>query len=69
VISRASPAKIERRIEVRRGEAMASLRRYELNECADQPFETLSGGQQARLQILLLEISGAWTEFKGPKAS
>jgi ATPase subunit of ABC transporter with duplicated ATPase domains len=42
-----------------RGEAMASLRRYELNECADQPFETLSGGQQARLQILLLETSGA----------
>ena len=24
-----------------------------------QPFETLSGGQQARLQILLLELSGA----------
>jgi ATPase subunit of ABC transporter with duplicated ATPase domains len=42
-----------------RGEAMASLRRYELHECADQPFETLSGGQQARLQILLLETSGA----------
>jgi ATPase subunit of ABC transporter with duplicated ATPase domains len=42
-----------------RGEAMASLRRYELDECAEQPFETLSGGQQARLQILLLETSGA----------
>jgi ATPase subunit of ABC transporter with duplicated ATPase domains len=42
-----------------RGEAMASLRRYELNECADQPFETLSGGQQARFQILTLETSGA----------
>ena len=42
-----------------RGEAMAALRRYELNECAHQPFETLSGGQQARLQILLLETSGA----------
>jgi ATPase subunit of ABC transporter with duplicated ATPase domains len=42
-----------------RGEAMASLRRYELHQCADQPFETLSGGQQARLQILLLETSGA----------
>ena len=26
---------------------------------AEQPFETLSGGQQARLQILLLELSGA----------
>ena len=27
--------------------------------CAEQPFETLSGGQQARFQILLLELSGA----------
>jgi ATPase subunit of ABC transporter with duplicated ATPase domains len=42
-----------------RGEAMASLRRYELHQCAEQPFDTLSGGQQARLQILLLETSGA----------
>ncbi|MDQ1466560.1 MAG: hypothetical protein QOH10_975 [Actinomycetota bacterium] len=42
-----------------RGEAMASLRRYELHDCAEQPFATLSGGQQARLQILLLETSGA----------
>ena len=38
---------------------MAMLRRYEIHGCADQPFETLSGGQQARFQILLLEISGA----------
>ena len=27
--------------------------------CAEQPFDTLSGGQQARFQILLLERSGA----------
>jgi len=39
--------------------AMASLRRYELSGAAQQPFETLSGGQQARVQILLLELSGA----------
>ena len=38
---------------------MGMLRRYELQGCADQPFETLSGGQQARFQILLLELSGA----------
>jgi ATPase subunit of ABC transporter with duplicated ATPase domains len=38
---------------------MATLRRYRLHSCAVQPFETLSGGQQARLQILLLELSGA----------
>jgi ATPase subunit of ABC transporter with duplicated ATPase domains len=35
------------------------LNRYELAESAGQRFETLSGGQQARLQILLLELSGA----------
>jgi ATPase subunit of ABC transporter with duplicated ATPase domains len=35
------------------------LDRYELAQAAEQPFETLSGGQQARLQILLLELSGA----------
>ncbi len=42
-----------------RGRAMSRLRRYELEGQADQTFETLSGGQQARFQILLLEISGA----------
>ena len=42
-----------------RGKAMAALRRYGIHGCAQQPFETLSGGQQARLQILLLELSGA----------
>lgn len=39
--------------------AMNALARYELQLCAEQPFETLSGGQQARLQILLLELGGA----------
>ena len=42
-----------------RGKAMASLRRYGLHGCAQQPFDTLSGGQQARLQILLLELAGS----------
>jgi ATPase subunit of ABC transporter with duplicated ATPase domains len=44
---------------VDRGRAMGALRRYELNQQADQTFGTLSGGQQARFQILLLELSGA----------
>ena len=35
------------------------LDRYELSDAAEQLFETLSGGQQARFQILLLELSGA----------
>jgi ATPase subunit of ABC transporter with duplicated ATPase domains len=42
-----------------REEASRALDRYELAAAAEQPFETLSGGQQARLQILLLELSGA----------
>jgi ATPase subunit of ABC transporter with duplicated ATPase domains len=40
-------------------EAMSALSRYELQSCARQPFGTLSGGQQARLQILLLELAGS----------
>jgi ATPase subunit of ABC transporter with duplicated ATPase domains len=40
-------------------EAMSALSRYELHVCARQPFGTLSGGQQARLQILLLELAGS----------
>jgi ATPase subunit of ABC transporter with duplicated ATPase domains len=42
-----------------RNEAMSVLARYELQHTAEQPFDTLSGGQQARLQILLLELGGA----------
>ncbi|MGW4793579.1 ATP-binding cassette domain-containing protein [Nonomuraea sp. NPDC004297] len=42
-----------------RNDAMAALARYELAPAGMQAFETLSGGQQARLQILLLELSGA----------
>ncbi|RCH68162.1 ABC transporter ATP-binding protein [Streptomyces sp. SDr-06] len=41
-----------------RGAAMGVLRRYELERQGDQPFEKLSGGQQARFQILLLELAG-----------
>ncbi len=39
--------------------AARALDRYELAHAAEQRFETLSGGQQARFQILLLELSGA----------
>jgi ATPase subunit of ABC transporter with duplicated ATPase domains len=39
--------------------AIAALGRYELSRARSQNFETLSGGQQARLQILMLELSGA----------
>ncbi|WP_091185404.1 ABC-F family ATP-binding cassette domain-containing protein [Microlunatus flavus] len=39
--------------------ASRKLDRYELAHAAEQRFESLSGGQQARFQILLLELSGA----------
>ena len=39
--------------------ASRKLDRYELAKAAEQRFESLSGGQQARFQILLLELSGA----------
>ncbi len=42
-----------------RGQAIGALRRYELQEAADQRFDALSGGQQARFQVLLLELGGA----------
>jgi ATPase subunit of ABC transporter with duplicated ATPase domains len=49
----------EHRSGMGREEATRALDRYELAHAAEQPFESLSGGQQARLQILLLELSGA----------
>jgi ATPase subunit of ABC transporter with duplicated ATPase domains len=42
-----------------REQASRVLDRYELAHAAEQNFESLSGGQQARFQILLLELSGA----------
>ncbi|MDN4162694.1 ABC-F family ATP-binding cassette domain-containing protein [Nocardioides abyssi] len=42
-----------------REQAARVLDRYELSASGEQTFESLSGGQQARFQILLLELSGA----------
>jgi ATPase subunit of ABC transporter with duplicated ATPase domains len=42
-----------------REQAARALDRYELAHASEQRFESLSGGQQARFQILLLELSGA----------
>ena len=42
-----------------RGQAVGALRNYELHGQADQRFESLSGGQQARFQVLLLQLGGA----------
>jgi ATPase subunit of ABC transporter with duplicated ATPase domains len=41
-----------------RSAAMAALSRYGLQHAFFQRFETLSGGQQARLQVMLLEQQG-----------
>jgi ATPase subunit of ABC transporter with duplicated ATPase domains len=49
----------EHRDGMPREPAARALDRYELAHASEQKFESLSGGQQARLQILLLELSGA----------
>ncbi len=54
-----SPLQVLQAGGLERTAAMASLTRYGLGHQAEQRFETLSGGQQARLQILELERSGA----------
>jgi ATPase subunit of ABC transporter with duplicated ATPase domains len=40
------------------GAAKSVLGRYELSQQAEQLFTSLSGGQQARFQVLLLELAG-----------
>jgi ATPase subunit of ABC transporter with duplicated ATPase domains len=49
----------EHRDGMGREAAARVLDRYELAHAGEQTFESLSGGQQARFQILLLELSGA----------
>jgi ATPase subunit of ABC transporter with duplicated ATPase domains len=49
----------DRRSGMPRDAASSALDRYGLVRQAEQAFDTLSGGQQARFQILLLELSGA----------
>ena len=49
----------EHRDGMDRHAAMKVLNRYELAGQGDQRFGTLSGGQQARFLVLLLELGGA----------
>ncbi|MGU3437337.1 ABC-F family ATP-binding cassette domain-containing protein [Actinomycetes bacterium M1A6_2h] len=49
----------EHRSGMGREGASRALDRYGLSRAAEQKYDDLSGGQQARLQILLLELSGA----------
>ena len=49
----------DRRAGMPRDAASSALDRYGLVRQAQQTFESLSGGQQARFQVLLLELSGA----------
>ena len=41
------------------GPAKSVLRKYEIDKQAEQRFTSLSGGQQARFQVLMLELSGS----------
>ena len=45
-------------LDLNEHEAMAALARYGLEDGARRPYETLSGGQKARLQVLGLELRG-----------
>ena len=45
-------------LDVNDHEGMNALARYGLEDGARRPFETLSGGQKARLQVLGLELRG-----------
>ncbi|MGF6823914.1 ATPase subunit of ABC transporter with duplicated ATPase domains [Microbacterium sp. ZKA21] len=49
----------DRRAGMPRDAASSALDRYGLVRQAQQSFDSLSGGQQARFQVLLLELSGA----------
>jgi energy-dependent translational throttle protein EttA len=49
----------EHRDGMDRNNAMRVLGRYELAGAGDQLFDSLSGGQQARFLVLLLELGGA----------
>ncbi|MGH3750262.1 MAG: ATP-binding cassette domain-containing protein, partial [Micromonosporaceae bacterium] len=49
----------DRRDGLDQSAAMRVLNRYELTGQSEQSFGTLSGGQQARFLVLLLELSGA----------
>ena len=49
----------DRRAGMPRDAASSALDRYGLVRQAEQVFDSLSGGQQARFQVLLLELSGA----------
>lgn len=49
----------ERRAGMPRDAASSALDRYGLVRQAQQSFDSLSGGQQARFQVLLLELAGA----------
>jgi len=49
----------EHRSGMQQEHSARALDRYGLAGASEQKFESLSGGQQARFQILLLELSGA----------
>lgn len=49
----------EHRNGMQQEQSARTLDRYGLAGASEQKFESLSGGQQARFQILLLELSGA----------
>lgn len=50
---------LQREFRLDRGQAIGALRRYGLDREETHVFAQLSGGQKARFQVLVLELSGA----------
>ncbi len=53
-----TPGGTVRAVTGNRERMMGALARYGLVDNVDQRYETLSGGQKARLEVLLLELAG-----------
>ncbi len=53
-----TPLESLRTLDLNDEAARGALGRYGLDDGADRPFETLSGGQRARMQVLGLEVRG-----------
>jgi ATPase subunit of ABC transporter with duplicated ATPase domains len=57
-LARRTPLESLGALDVAHERAMAALAHYGLEDCAARPYETMSGGQKARLQVLTLELRG-----------
>ena len=57
-VRRPTPIQIMATHDLNEQAALSALGRYAIAECGPRPYETMSGGQRARLQVLNLELLG-----------